>query len=196
MIFLRLIVAVATMAAYTLAATVNIASQATFTPDSGMTGAGSNLNDGDTEEGETWNAPGTVNWNLDTLYIMIAFTQAHTFKGAQIWGDSDDVYRLEAWDGDSWEQMFVVPHNTSITPSEIFGRHAGLIGNDPFHASFASFTTNLLRISRQSEEPNDGEYSLSEVELYVDGAVGGVPEPSTFVLMSAGLAALVLRRRS
>ena len=191
MSFLRLVIAVATIAVCAAGGTVNVASQATFTPDGGMTGAGSSLNDGVTLEGDTWNAPGTVNWNLNFLYITIQFAEAKTFKGAQIWGDSDDVYRLEAWSGGSWQQMFVVPHDTSIDPSEIFGRHAGLIGNDPFHASFASFTTDLLRISRQFDPPDDGEYSLSEVELYVED----VPEPSTFVLMGAGLAALAVRRR-
>ena len=176
-----------------MAGTVNVASQATFSLTAGTLSGGDpeTLKDGETKEGSAWD-DGTVRWTSDELVIEILFPEMLTFVGARIWGDYDDVYRLEAWSGGSWQQMFVVPWMPP-PPEGIRPRFAGYIENQPLQASFQPATTNLLRISRQNDldDSDDAQYSLSEIELYVDS---NVPEPSTFALLGAGLGALVLRR--
>ena len=170
---------------------VNIANQGSFTLDAGISGSSADLINGVTLDGQTWNAAGTVTWTNDLNFIYIEFPSAATFVGAQIYGDSDDVYMLQAWVGGSWQQMWPVSHELSISPSTIHGRASGQVGATFVPAGLTSQTTNKLRIGRAADAPNDFQYSLSEIELYVNSPV---PEPSTFVLLGAGLSVLALRR--
>lgn len=176
-----------------MAGTVNVADQGTFSLTAGVLAGGDpeTLKDGDTREGSAWD-DGTVRWTSEGVEIEILFPEMLTFVGSRIWGDYNDVYRLEAWSGGNWQQMFVVPWMPA--PAEgVQPRTAGYVENMPFQASFQSWTTDRLRISRQNDpdDSDDAQYSLSEIELYVDSSV---PEPSTFALLGAGLGALAVRR--
>ena len=188
----RLLVAAVTFSTCSFGAfSVNIANQATFTFDAGIAGSSADLINGVTLAGSTWNAAGTATWTSDLNFIYMDFAAPETFIGAQIWGDSDDVYMLQAWVGGSWQQMWPVPHELSFVPSEIHGRASGQVGAAYYGAGLTSQTTDKLRIGRAPDAPNDFQYSLSEIELYV----AGVPEPSTFALLGIGLGVLALRRR-
>ena len=124
---LTTIVATVTFGAFS----VNIANQATFTFDTfgtGIAGPSADLIDGFTLAGSTWDAAGTVTWDNDLNFIYMNFAAPETFIGAQIWGDSDDVYMLQAFVGGTWQQMWPVPHELSFVPSEIHGRASGQVG--------------------------------------------------------------------
>ena len=182
----RLLIAATLLAASSFAGVINVAPQATITKTGtlGATAAAlTTLTDGTfLTEGTGWQT-GTVWWSSNTPQILFTFAAPQTIVGVKMQADNNDTYRVDAKVLGVWQQVFLAG---TVGGAGMRTRFGGQIDNAS--APFTAFTSTEFRVYAQS---GDGSNSLSEVQLFANA----VPEPSTFVLLGAGLAGLAFLRR-
>lgn len=131
-----------------------------------------------------WNV-GTVFWTdpnntygLDTVTVTLNATSI--VSGITIQTDDNDGYGIEYRDtGGNWLSLLTVPP-------------PGGWGMQTSSATFGPVTATAFRISGVS-----GDFYNSVSEFQADGRVAAIPEPATYALMLAGLAAVgLVGRRS
>ena len=140
-------------------------------------------------DGQQWNI-GTVYWqggapdNADTITIVLS--GAATVTGLFLQGDNNDLYTVSYEDTvGNWTTLATVQPNS-----------AGAVnwGMGLASTSFAAVTAVAFQIQATG---GDGSYAVSEFQATGE-FLPGVPEPTSGLLMLAGLGVLasVVRRRS
>ena len=122
-----------------------------------------------------WDQDPSVNPN--PVVTTIHLNQLYTIDGFTMQADNNDVYRLEYWTGTTWQVAW--------DALEVFPGF-GLTTRDS--GALAPFSTDALRLTVIA---GDNFYSVSEIQA---SGAPTVPEPSTLLLLGAGLAAFGARR--
>jgi hypothetical protein len=131
-----------------------------------------------------WNA-GSWWWdedpsvNANPVVTVITLNQAYTLDSFAVQADDNDTYRLEYWNGATWQLAWDIPTQPSFG---LVTRNSGLL---------APITTNRLRFTATG---GDDFYAVSEIQAF---GVPAIPEPETYALMLAGLGVMgfIARRR-
>jgi len=126
-----------------------------------------------------WDADASV--NSAPVVTVIALNDSYALNSFSVQADDNDTYRIEYWDGAAWQLAWDVP----VQPSwGLTTRTSGLL---------PSITTNQLRFTATG---GDNFYAVAEIQAF-GSITRAVPEPETYALMLAGLAAVgfVARRK-
>ena len=114
--------------------------------------------------------------NASPVVTTIHLNQLYTIDGFTMQADNNDVYRLEYWTGTTWQVAWDAPN---VAGFGLTTRDSGLL---------TPFSTDELRLTVIA---GDNFYSVSEIQASGSPVV---PEPSTLLLLGAGLAAVGARR--
>ena len=115
--------------------------------------------------------------NASPVVTTIHLNQLYTIDGFTMQADNNDVYRLEYWTGTTWQLAWDAP---AVCCFGLTTRDSGLL--------MTPFSTDELRLTVIA---GDNFYSVSEIQASGSPVV---PEPSTLLLLGAGLAAVGARR--
>jgi hypothetical protein len=144
-------------------------------------------------------------WNVDSVYwqggapdtadtITIALSSAATVTSLLLQGDNNDFYAVSYEDtGGTWHALATLSPHTPLDAAT-YGSDYVSWGMGTDSASFGAITATAFSIQTSG---GDGSYAVSEFQAN-GGFLPAVPEPTSGVLMLAGLGALVslARRRS
>jgi hypothetical protein len=134
-------------------------------------------------EGTPWNQDG-VWWNGNVYpnnSITIVLPGALVINSFFVQADDNDTYRVSYLDsGNNWQTAYDVPYQFSF----------GLVTRSEFVLS-SPIETSSLKVEAIN---GDGFYSVSQI-IVIGQSPNTVPEPSTFLLLGAGLGGLALLRR-
>jgi len=146
-------------------------------------------------DGQQWNE-GTVYWQggapdtTDTITIKLS--GAASISSLELQGDNNDFYAVSYEDvGGTWHSLATFSPHTALDPAT-YGSPTVNWGLGTDSASFGAITATAFSIQASG---GDGSYAVSEFQA--NGAfLPAVPEPTSGLLMLAGLGALVsLARR-
>ncbi len=131
--------------------------------------------------GTVWTS-GTAYWNGLAPNIVIDLQGIYTIDSMIVQADDNDAYRVEYWNGSTWQTAWNVPN---------YDAYGWGLQTRPNPANDAEkyflpspITTNKLRFMAAS---GDNGYSVSEIQAF--GAIA-VPIPVSFLLLGSGLAGL------
>lgn len=124
-----------------------------------------------------WDQDASV--NAGSVFTTIQLNQSYSIDSFIVQADDNDSYRLEYWDGATWQLAWDIPTQPSFG---LVKRSSGLL---------APITTDQLRFTATG---GDNYYAVSEIQAF---GVPAIPEPETYALMLAGLGVVgfVARRR-
>ena len=143
-------------------------------------------------QGSVWNLPDKVWWNTTTTpTFTLDLGAIYLLQDFVVSLDNNDTYRFQ-YSTDN------VTYNNLVDVSSAFGEIGG--GMDTFSSVFGNpdyvagvdFTATSARYVRVFATAGDNSYSTGEIQLFGESAV---PEPSTFVLLTAGLGLFLMRRK-
>ena len=147
-------------------------------------------------DGQQWNI-GTVYWqggSPDTAdTVTIALSGAATVTGLTLQGDNNDLYAVSYEDvGGTWHALSTLSPHGSVDPT--YNGGGGVWWGMGTDSSFSAITAIAFQIQASG---GDGSYAVSEFQVTGE-FLPAVPEPTSGLLMLAGLGALasVARRRS
>ena len=138
-----------------------------------------------------WN-DGTLWWDSHNVnepqHVIIDLDDIFTIEGFVVQADDNDAYLLEYWDpGSGWVTAWDVPN------FDAYGWGMQTRPNDQNNAEIymlpTSIETNQLRFSGVD---GDQYYSVSEIQAW---GYASVPEPSSLVLLGAGMLGLAMAGR-
>jgi hypothetical protein len=124
-----------------------------------------------------WDQDPSVNSSVATTTIQL--NQKYSLDSFVMQADDNDTYRIEYWNGASWQTAWDV---ASVPSWGLVTRSSGTL---------APIVTDKLRFFATG---GDNYYAVSEIQAF---GVAAVPEPETYALMLGGLAlvSFVARRR-
>lgn len=170
----------------------------------GSTVSFSTIDDGTFFPENTFWQSGTVWWNdsstpdpSTTQSLTITLNQVYSISGIIIQADNNDSYTLDYRSSatGSWQTLWNVP----------FAFNGGGLATRPSTDQTTQYTLSTpvdVEAVKFFANSGDGDYSVSEIQLFGSAGSGptpppssGVPEPGTWGLLAAGASALLLRFR-
>lgn len=115
-----------------------------------------------------WDEDASVN-PLGKVYWTVLFDAAYTLDRFVVQADDNDSYRLEWWDGATWQTAWDV---AAVNTFGLVTRDSGVIG---------PITTDRLRFSSLT---GDNYYALSELQAFS----AAIPEPAVWAMLLMGFA--------
>ncbi|HZV57822.1 MAG TPA: PEPxxWA-CTERM sorting domain-containing protein [Sphingobium sp.] len=153
-----------------------------WAPASAPTALTSVADDAFVPEGQLW-TQGSVWWDDDPsvnalpVSLTIQLGGPVSFDRFVVQADDNDSYLLEYWDGGAWQTAWAIDFKPSFG---LVTRDSGVLGS--------TITTDALRFSATA---GDNYYAVSEIQ----GFLTAVPEPTSWAMMMAGIAAVGFQMR-